>query len=184
MRGRPYVKIISSDISNNLDSQKKTRTEEKSNQGKGIQCYECEGYGHIRPECPTFLKNHKKGLNVSWFDDDESEDYSNSETTKLVMALSGRCVDEVESCNENILYDDMHMSYNEACGRCEANLKTVEDQKKVISELESEKKELLCTVSHLQREVTFLNSKLDNMPNSLISRLKKGKSVVSVRLER
>ncbi|XP_050877033.1 uncharacterized protein LOC127080775 [Lathyrus oleraceus] len=142
-RGRPNVKNITSDISNNLYSHKKTRIKEKSNQGNDIQRYECEGYGHIIPECPTFLKNRKKGLNVSWFDDDETEDDSNSETAKLVMALFGRWADEVESCDENILYDGLHVSYNEAYDRYEANLKTVEDQKKVISKLESGKNELL-----------------------------------------
>jgi len=32
------------------------RTDEKNNRYKGVQCHECEGYGHIRTECATFLK--------------------------------------------------------------------------------------------------------------------------------
>ena len=40
-RERPNVKNISFDINNNYYSQKNTRTEDKSNQSKDIQCYEC-----------------------------------------------------------------------------------------------------------------------------------------------
>jgi len=32
------------------------RTDEKNSRYKGVQCQECEGYGHIRTECATFLK--------------------------------------------------------------------------------------------------------------------------------
>jgi len=69
MKQRPNVKNMSFDISKNNGSQRKGRTDEKPNQGKGIQCHECEGFGHIKSECPTFLKN-KKGMSVSWLDDD------------------------------------------------------------------------------------------------------------------
>ncbi|PNX74790.1 gag-protease polyprotein [Trifolium pratense] len=39
--------------------------EEKDSQSKEVQCHECEGYGHIKSECPTFLKKQKKGLTVT-----------------------------------------------------------------------------------------------------------------------
>ena len=28
--------------------------------GKGIQCHECEGFGHIQKECPNFMKKLKR----------------------------------------------------------------------------------------------------------------------------
>ena len=49
----------------------------------------------------------------------------------------------------------------------EESLKTKDEQRKIIAELENEKKKLLCIVSHLQSEVTLLNSKLNNMTYSL-----------------
>ena len=52
---------------------KNVRTDEKSIESKGVQCHECEGYGHIRIECSTLLKRQKKSLVVSWFNDDDSE---------------------------------------------------------------------------------------------------------------
>ncbi|MCI48670.1 gag-protease polyprotein [Trifolium medium] len=56
-RPRSNVKNIRFDISKNAGTQGKTRTDEKTNQRKGVQCHECEGYGHIRSECATYLKN-------------------------------------------------------------------------------------------------------------------------------
>ena len=40
---------------------------------KGIRCYECEGYGHIRAECPNFKKKEQKSLQSTWSDDEESD---------------------------------------------------------------------------------------------------------------
>ncbi|XP_019154690.1 PREDICTED: uncharacterized protein LOC109151226 [Ipomoea nil] len=42
--------------------------------GKGIKCYECEGYGHVQAECPTYLRR-KKSMKVAltWSNDDEPE---------------------------------------------------------------------------------------------------------------
>ncbi|MCI71739.1 gag-protease polyprotein, partial [Trifolium medium] len=59
-RPRTNVEHISIDISKNISTQRKPRTDEKTNQGKGVQCHECEGYGHIRIECATYLKKQKK----------------------------------------------------------------------------------------------------------------------------
>ena len=69
------------------------------------------------------------------------------------------------------------MSYKETCDRCEESLKTEVNQRKVIAELENEKKELLCTVSQLQNEVTLLNSKLYDMADSL-RRMKNGADMI------
>ncbi|KAI5420070.1 hypothetical protein KIW84_044024 [Lathyrus oleraceus] len=53
------VKWLKEDYNNEF--QKRSRTEEISNQGKGIQCHGCEGFGHIREECTTYLKKQKRG---------------------------------------------------------------------------------------------------------------------------
>ena len=39
---------------------------------KGIQCRECDGYGHIQAECANTLKKKKKSFNATW-SDEESE---------------------------------------------------------------------------------------------------------------
>ncbi|PNX63320.1 hypothetical protein L195_g061568, partial [Trifolium pratense] len=46
------------------------------------------GYGHIRPECPTYQKRAKKGLTASWSEDDDSEDDTTSVTAKHISVLT------------------------------------------------------------------------------------------------
>jgi hypothetical protein len=67
-RARQNGQNIRFDINKQQNNVKKTRPEEKSGPVKEVQCHECEGYGHVRTECATFLKKQKKGLFVSWSD--------------------------------------------------------------------------------------------------------------------
>jgi len=67
----------------------KRKTNGNNNQSKGAQCYECEGHGHIKTECVTYLKKQKKSLVVSWSDEDKSEGEVENEYTKDVTALTG-----------------------------------------------------------------------------------------------
>ena len=64
-RSRRNVEHIQPNISTQGNTSAKSMTEED----KGVQCFECEGYGHIRTECATYLKRQKKGLAVSWSDE-------------------------------------------------------------------------------------------------------------------
>ncbi|KAL5798532.1 hypothetical protein ACOSQ2_003352 [Xanthoceras sorbifolium] len=43
---------------------------------KGVQCYECQGFGHIASECANVQNNPKKGkaLNTTWSDSDDEDD--------------------------------------------------------------------------------------------------------------
>ncbi|MCI04313.1 gag-protease polyprotein [Trifolium medium] len=87
-RPRPNARNIRFDISKQGSTPKKTRNDEKENQGKGVQCHECEGFGHIRLECATYLKKQKKSLNVSWSDEEDSECEFDNESTKQVNAMT------------------------------------------------------------------------------------------------
>lgn len=44
----------------NNGPQCKNKDENKPNKVKGIHCHECEGFGHIKSECPKFLKKQKR----------------------------------------------------------------------------------------------------------------------------
>src|ERR1043165_9220007 len=63
-KSRSNVKDISSDIGRSHDSSRRSKSEDKESQSREVQCHGCEGYGHIRAECPTFLKKQRKGMNV------------------------------------------------------------------------------------------------------------------------
>ena len=80
------VQNKSLDISKNQDVGRRSRTKEDSNKGKRVQCFECEGFGHIKTECPTYLKK-QKGLSVLWSDGESDSDLE-EESAKLVTALS------------------------------------------------------------------------------------------------
>ncbi|XP_058747123.1 uncharacterized protein LOC131620121 [Vicia villosa] len=131
-------------------------------QGKGVQCHECEGYGHIKAECPTYLKRHSKGQTVSW-SEDESE--SDTETAKHVITLSGVCDEESDS--EELTFDNISKAYKELCLKSIKVDKHVEDQKRIIAQLHNEKVKQRSIISELKGEVTLLNSKLDNMTRSV-----------------
>jgi hypothetical protein len=155
-RGRPNVKNISSDI------RKRSTSEEKFNQGKGIQCHGCEGYGHIRAECPTYLKMQKKGLSVTW-----SEGDSEGESAKHVTALTSACASDDDSSGDELTFDELAASYKELCVKSAEVCVQGEKQKKLIKELEDEKKKHLTVIDGLNGEITLLTSKLDQMTKSI-----------------
>lgn len=128
-KSRPNVKNIPFGIMNNNDFQKRTRIEERSNKGKGIQCHGCEGFGHIRVEYPTYLKKQKKGLSVSWSDDDDSESEPEDEASKYVTALTRRYEFDEDSCDEELSYEELAASYRELCIRSEEVKKCVSWEK-------------------------------------------------------
>ncbi|XP_058783024.1 uncharacterized protein LOC131657673 [Vicia villosa] len=116
-KSKPNVKNKYLDISRAQDGDKKSNTEEQSNQGKGVQCQECEGYGHIRAGCPTYLKKQRKGLVVSW-----SEDKS-----------------EKESGGEEFTFEEMLKSYKELFLKSTKADQNIEVQKEIIAQLHNEK---------------------------------------------
>lgn len=75
----------------------KSKYDHKPNRGKIAQCYECERFGHIKFECPNFLKKLKKGLLITW-SDDESE----GEIANKMMAFTGKYDSCSESSDEDI----------------------------------------------------------------------------------
>jgi hypothetical protein len=51
-------------VSNN-SSRGKFRDEKNSDKGNGVRCFDCEGFGYIKTECPTYLKNMKKVMSIT-----------------------------------------------------------------------------------------------------------------------
>lgn len=83
----------------NIGPERKRKDENKPNKGKGNQCHECEGFGHVKVECPTFLKKQKNGMSITLSNqDDESEE----ETTNKMVAFTGKYEFGSESSDEEI----------------------------------------------------------------------------------
>ena len=45
----------------------------------GQQCFGCQGYGHVKSKCPTFLRSKGKAMAVTLSDDEVSDNESGSD---------------------------------------------------------------------------------------------------------
>jgi hypothetical protein len=75
------------DKTSNIRSLGKPKEDNFSEQDMEVRCFECEGIGHIRPECPIFLRKQKKGMNVTQSDSEE-EETTNKVLTGLLETAS------------------------------------------------------------------------------------------------
>ena len=61
----------------NNNDKLREKVSQSSNNSMGPECFGCQGYGHIKSECPTYLKSKGKAMIVTLSDcevsDDESE---------------------------------------------------------------------------------------------------------------
>ena len=117
-RPRSNVQNFMSNIDNQPGYVKNTRNDEKNTQSKGVQCHEREEFGHIRTECATYLKKQKQSLIVSWSDVDSKGEVEN-ESSKNVTALTGRYMSDLESCDEDLTYEELVVSYKDLYNKSE-----------------------------------------------------------------
>ncbi|CAJ2658356.1 unnamed protein product [Trifolium pratense] len=129
-------KTGAADIGRNTYRNFRKPVNEKSAPNKGVQCHECEGFGHIRSECGTFLKKQKKGLTVTWSDEDsEGED----NTAKAIHVLTSVCTSDTESCEEELTFDELAESYKKLCLKSAEVCRVSEEQKETITKLQTER---------------------------------------------
>ena len=62
----------------------KEKVGQTSNNSMGQQCFGCQGYGHVKSECPTFLRLKDKAMAVTLSDDEVSD----HESGKIRMETS------------------------------------------------------------------------------------------------
>ncbi|KAK2421589.1 gag-protease polyprotein [Trifolium repens] len=145
---------IQTDTNKQGSTSSKAKTDEKPSQGKGVQCHECEGYGHIRTECGTYLKKQKKGLAVSW-SDEESDTEVETVAANHVSALTRVCYYDSDSDDEEVTFEQLASTYKELCIKSEEVCRTNEKQKVIIDQLKSEKVQLQAKVTSLEDEVSL-----------------------------
>jgi len=139
------------------------RTDENNTQYKGVQCHECEGYGHIRTECATFLKTQKKSLVVSWLDEDDYDDEVENESGKHASAFAGMVMSDTESYEEELNYEVLAISHHELIARNVDLDQMLEKQGEIIRQLQFERSENLIKISKLNDEVAQLNFQLEQV---------------------
>ncbi|GAU48358.1 hypothetical protein TSUD_282610 [Trifolium subterraneum] len=155
------AKNNASDIMRSIDAQKRSKGDEKPTVNKGIQCHECEGYGHIRTECGTYLRKQKKSLVASWSDEEESEGEKEFEAAKHVRFLTGIVESDTESCDEELTFEELATTYKELCLVSVDKCREIEKLKKINSQLKADQARNISRIEELQIKVNHLTSDLD-----------------------
>ena len=107
---------------NNVFEKSKDKVVQSSNNSLGQQYFGYQGYGHVKSECPTFLRSKGKTMVVILSDDDVSDHESKSDQEGNFMAFTTTTtVSETEIVEENpsdgklFENDDLQEAYNEFC---------------------------------------------------------------------
>ena len=92
------------------------------NNSMGPQCFECQGYGHMKSECPTYLKSKGKTMAVTLSDGEVSDNESECDEDENFIAFTATAVvNESISVEENssdgkLSEDaDLQEAYNKLC---------------------------------------------------------------------
>ena len=116
----------------------------------GPPCFGCQGFGHMKFECPTYLKSKGKAMAVILSEDEFSHDESGCDEDGNFIAFTATAVvNESVSAEENPsdgeLFEDADRqdAYNKLCKVAAKDVMNVELGLKKIASLELEKKNLL-----------------------------------------
>ena len=68
----------------------------------GPQCFGCQGYGHMKSECPTYLKSKGKAMVVTLSDDEVfGDEYGYDEDGNFIAFIATAVVNESVYVEEN-----------------------------------------------------------------------------------
>ena len=98
------------------------KVDQSSNNSMGPQCFGCQGYGHMKFECPIYLKSKGKTMAVTLSDGEVSDDESECDEDRNFIAFTATAiVNESISAEENpsdgeLSEDaDLQETYNKLC---------------------------------------------------------------------
>ena len=141
---------------------------QSSNNSMGPQRFGCQGYGHMKSECPTYLKSKGKAMAITLSDDEVSDDESSYDKDGNFIAFTTTVVvNESVSAKENpsdgeLSKDaDLQEAYNKLCKVATKDAMNVELGLKKIASLELKKKNLL--VKLFDANDLLNNVKTENM---------------------
>ena len=161
---------------NNADKPKEKVGQTSSNY-LGQQYFGCQGYGHVKSECPTFLRSKGKSITIILSDDEVSNHESESDEDGNFFAFTTTAVmDESILAEENPSDGglsecaDLQETYNKPCKVAANDVMSVDLGQKKIATLELEKKNLLLNlldanelVNKVKNENMMLLDKINNL---------------------
>ena len=75
---------------------------QSSSNSLGQQCFGCQGYGHVKSECPTFLRSKAKAMVVILSDDEVSDhEFGSDEDGNFFAFIAITVVNESNLVEEN-----------------------------------------------------------------------------------
>ena len=129
---------------------------QSSNNSLGQQCFGCQGYGHLRSECPTYLRSKRKAMAITLSDYEVSNHESESDQEGNFMAFTATAVvSESEIVEENPSDGelsenvDLQEVYNKLYKIASKDAMNVDLALKKINTLEQEKKRKICWLNYL-----------------------------------
>ena len=167
---------------------------QSSNNSMGPQCFGCQGYDHMKSECPTYLRSKDKSMAITLSDNEVSDDESGSDEDGNFIAFTATAaVNESLSVEENpfdgkLSEDaDFQEAYNKFCKVAAKDAMNVELGLKKIASLELDKKILLVNLfnatkllNNMKTENMLLLEKVKNLEHELpIAREQTDRSVRS-----
>ena len=154
---------------NNTEKSKEKVSQSSSN-SLGQQCFGCQGYSHVKSECPTFLRTKGKAMTVTLSDGEVSDYNSGSDEdgnffafTTIAVVNDSDSVEENPSDGELSESADLQEAYNKLCKVATKDAMSVDLGLKKIVILEQEKKNLLLNLfdaNELVNKVKAKNIKL------------------------
>ena len=134
---------------NNIEKPKE-KVGQPSNNYMGQQCFGCQGYGHVKSECLTFLRSKVKAMAVTLSDDEVFDDESGCDEdgnfiafTATVVVNESLSIEENPSDGELSENADLQEAYNKICKVAAKDAMNVDLGSKKIASLELDKKILL-----------------------------------------
>ncbi|KAK2449300.1 gag-protease polyprotein [Trifolium repens] len=162
-RSRRNVEHIQPNISTQGNTSAKPLTEKE----KGVRCFECEGYGHIKTECATYLKKQKKGLAVSWSDEENSDNESEDMTANHIRVTTDESLSDNNSSDDELTYEEVVSINKDLYLKSEELCRTLVERNYNIMRLKREKQELQERIINLQEEIKQLSFNHESMTKSV-----------------
>ena len=181
---------------NNTDKPRE-KVGQTSNNSMGQQCFGCQGYGHMKSECPTFLRSKGKVMAVTLSDDEVFDHESSSDEDGNFIAFTATSiVDESVVVNENLSDGefsenvDLQEAYNKLCKVAAKDVMNVDLSLKKIASLELDKKNLLLKlfdanelISKVKIKIMLLLNKVKNLELELFIAREQTNRFASSKLE-